>query len=257
MPKTNIKTKKSKTELPQKRGEEEKLFSSPAESRNGGTKVKKSAKKNVSSFVSSPTRRTESSSPADLLVKKRTESSSPIKDEEEGLSSSPADLLVKKRTESSSPLKSPLSAHKEETQKKAKEEKQTEKQTKYLKGLGRRKTSTARIRLFNEEGGIFSVNEKPLEKYFPTLELQKTVLSPFEKMSCLGQFNVKVLVNGGGLNSQAEAIRNGIAKALVLFNPEFRKRLKKAGYLTRDSRMRERKKFGLKRARRAPQWQKR
>jgi len=243
MPKTNIKTKKSKTELPQKRGEEEKLFSSPAESRNGGTKVKKSAKKNVSSFVSSPTRRTESSSPADLLVKKRTESSSPIKDEEEGLSSSP--------------LKSPLSAHKEETQKKAKEEKQTEKQTKYLKGLGRRKTSTARIRLFNEEGGIFSVNEKPLEKYFPTLELQKTVLSPFEKMSCLGQFNVKVLVNGGGLNSQAEAIRNGIAKALVLFNPEFRKRLKKAGYLTRDSRMRERKKFGLKRARRAPQWQKR
>lgn len=165
---------------------------------------------------------------------------------------------VEKRTESSSPLKSPLSAHKEETQKKVKEEKETEKQTKYLKGLGRRKTSTARIRLFNnEEGKNFSVNGKPLEKYFPTLELQKTVLSPFEKMSCLGQFDVKVLVNGGGLNSQAEAIRNGIAKALVLFNPEFRKRLKKAGYLTRDSRMRERKKFGLKRARRAPQWQKR
>ncbi len=166
--------------------------------------------------------------------------------------------VEKKRTESSSPLRIPLSAHKEETQKKViKEEKETEKQTKYLKGLGRRKTSTARIRLFNEEGEDFSVNGKPLEKYFPTLELQKTVLSPFEKMSCLGQFNVKVLVNGGGLNSQAEAIRNGIAKALVLFNPEFRKRLKKAGYLTRDSRMRERKKFGLKRARRAPQWQKR
>ena len=240
MPKTNIKTKKSKTELPVEANRRDKSLLHPS-LRLG--QVKKSAKKSVSSFVSSPTRRTESSSPADLLVKKRTESSSPIKDEEEGLSSSP--------------LKSPLSAHREETQKKAKEEKQTEKQTKYLKGLGRRKTSTARIRLFNEEGGIFSVNEKPLEKYFPTLELQKTVLSPFEKMSCLGQFNVKVLVNGGGLNSQAEAIRNGIAKALVLFNPEFRKRLKKAGYLTRDSRMRERKKFGLKRARRAPQWQKR
>jgi len=188
-------TKKSKIELPQKRGEEEKLFSSPTESRNGGTKVKK-------------------------------------------------------RVEPSSPTKIP-------TEKKVKEEKETEKQTKYLKGLGRRKTSTARIRLFNEGGRDFSVNGKPLEKYFPTMELQKTVLSPFEKMSCLGQFNVKVLVNGGGLNSQAEAIRNGIAKALVLFNPEFRKRLKKAGYLTRDSRMRERKKFGLKRARRAPQWQKR
>ena len=161
----------------------------------------------------------------------------------------PLEAKVKKRTDSSSPLKVPLSIHKEE--------KETEKQTKYLKGLGRRKTSTARIRLFNEEGRDFSVNGKPLEKYFPTMELQKTVLSPFEKMSCLGQFNVKVLVNGGGLNSQAEAIRNGIAKALVLFNPEFRKRLKKAGYLTRDSRMRERKKFGLKRARRAPQWQKR
>ncbi len=185
MLKTNIKAKKSKTELPQKRGEEEKLFSSP-------TKV--------------PTQKKVS----------------------------PSAVL--------------------------REEKETEKQTKYLKGLGRRKTSTARIRLFNdsnEEGGNFSVNGKPLEKYFSTLELQKTVLSPFEKMSCLGQFNVKVLVNGGGLNSQAEAIRNGIAKALVLFNPEFRKRLKKAGYLTRDSRMRERKKFGLKRARKAPQWHKR
>jgi len=214
MPKTNIKTKKSKIELPQKRGEEEKLFSSPTESRNGGTKVKK-----------------------------RVEPSSPTESRNGG-------TKVKKRVEPSSPTKIP-------TEKKVKEEKETEKQTKYLKGLGRRKTSTARIRLFNEGGRDFSVNGKPLEKYFPTMELQKTVLSPFEKMSCLGQFNVKVLVNGGGLNSQAEAIRNGIAKALVLFNPEFRKRLKKAGYLTRDSRMRERKKFGLKRARRAPQWQKR
>lgn len=213
MPKTNIKAKKSKTELPQE-AKSKKISSSPPQ-------------------------------PELRQLKKRTPSSSPIEDKEEGLSSSP--------------LKSPLSAHKEETQKKViKEEKETEKQTKYLKGLGRRKTSTARIRLFNnEEGENFSVNGKPLEKYFPTLELQKTVLSPFEKMSCLGQFDVKVLVNGGGLNSQAEAIRNGIAKALVLFNPEFRKRLKKAGYLTRDSRMRERKKFGLKRARRAPQWQKR
>ena len=194
-----------------------KTKTSKTESRNGGTKVKKRVE------PSSPTKKSKIE-----LPQKRGE--------EEKLFSSPTKIP---------------------TEKKVKEEKETEKQTKYLKGLGRRKTSTARIRLFNEGGRDFSVNGKPLEKYFPTMELQKTVLSPFEKMSCLGQFNVKVLVNGGGLNSQAEAIRNGIAKALVLFNPEFRKRLKKAGYLTRDSRMRERKKFGLKRARRAPQWQKR
>jgi len=76
-------------------------------------------------------------------------------------------------------------------------------------------------------------------------------------MQCLDKFRVSVIVRGGGLQGQAEAIRHGIARALVLFSPDFRKRLKKAGYLKRDPRMRERKKFGLKRARRAPQWQKR
>jgi len=138
-----------------------------------------------------------------------------------------------------------------------KEIKETKVKAKYFEGLGRRKTSTARIRLSGEEDKTFVINEKPLGKYFPTLELQKTVLSPFEKMSCLDQFKVQVLVKGGGLNSQAEAIRNGIAKTLVIFNPDFRKRLNKTGFLTRDPRMRERKKFGLKRARRAPQWSKR
>ncbi len=132
--------------------------------------------------------------------------------------------------------------------------------TRYFEGLGRRKTSTARVRLFlqrEEEGKIFLVNQKTLEQYFPTFELQETVLSPLKKMNCFAQFRVSVKVKGGGLNSQTEAIRHGIAKALIIFNPDFRKRLKKAGFLTRDPRMRERKKFGLKRARRAPQWQKR
>jgi len=101
------------------------------------------------------------------------------------------------------------------------------------------------------------INEKPQEKYFSTFELQQIIGAPLEKMNCLGRFRIQVLVKGGGLHSQAEAVRHGIARALVLFNPDFKKRLKKAGLLTRDSRMRERKKFGLKRARKAPQWAKR
>lgn len=132
---------------------------------------------------------------------------------------------------------------------------------KYFEAVGRRKTAVARIRLFMrkgaKEGSMFLVNEKPLESYFPTFELQQICLAPLKKMNCLDKFRISVKVKGGGLRSQAEAIRHGIARALILFNPDFRKRLKKAGYLTRDTRMRERKKFGLKRARRAPQWQKR
>lgn len=162
--------------------------------------------------------------------------------------------------------------------KKVKKEKVTEKVKKvkkvirYFEGLGRRKTAVARVRLFSRRGTeektpkqslrdttgqAFLVNEKPLEKYFPTLELKETVLSSLKKTDCLEQFKVSVKVKGGGPNAQAEAVRYGIARALVLFNPDFRKKLKKTGFLTRDPRMRERKKFGLKRARRAPQWQKR
>ena len=130
---------------------------------------------------------------------------------------------------------------------------------KYFVGLGRRKMAIAQIRLFNRQGKekTFLVNEKPLEKYFPTIELQEIALSPLKLINSVEQFNLSVKVKGGGLAAQAEAVRHGIAKTLVLFNPDFKKTLKKAGFLTRDSRMRERKKFGLKRARRAPQWQKR
>jgi len=135
--------------------------------------------------------------------------------------------------------------------------KETKKKIKYFEALGRRKTSTSRVRLSKGTKKIFLVNEKPLESYFSTFELQEIVLSPLKLMDLVEQFNISARVKGGGLHSQAEALRHGIAKALVLFNADFRKTLKKAGYLTRDSRMRERKKFGLKRARRAPQWQKR
>jgi small subunit ribosomal protein S9 len=140
---------------------------------------------------------------------------------------------------------------------------------KYYEAEGRRKTAVARIRLFTLKTNAqkenlgssalqsFLVNDKPLEQYFSIPELQQIARSSLEKMKCLDKFRVSALVRGGGLKAQAEAVRHGTARALVLFNPDFRKRLKTAGFLTRDPRMRERKKFGLKRARRAPQWSKR
>ena len=128
---------------------------------------------------------------------------------------------------------------------------------KYWETVGRRKTAVARIRLFTRGEKTILVNNKPYNVYFPILEFQQIIQAPLQKMKCADKFQVSAMVKGGGLHSQAEAIRHGISRALTLFNPDFRKRLKKAGYLTRDSRMRERKKFGLKRARRAPQWHKR
>ena len=128
---------------------------------------------------------------------------------------------------------------------------------KYLEATGKRKTAVARVRLFTRGERAFLVNQKSLEKYFPIIDLQKNAKASLEKMKCLDKFRVEALVKGGGLSSQAEAIRHGTARALTLFNLDFKKRLRRAEFLTRDSRMRERKKFGLKRARRAPQWQKR
>lgn len=141
-------------------------------------------------------------------------------------------------------------------EKKKEKPKKEAKKKRYFEAVGRRKTSTARVRIVFKESG-FVVNNKPLENYFPTLELQKTVTSPFIVTDFTGAFGVSAKVKGGGSQSQAEAVRHGITKALTLYDPELRRKLKKTGYLTRDPRMRERKKFGLKRARRAPQWKKR
>ena len=161
--------------------------------------------------------------------------------------------MVKKKT---TPKKKTA---KKKVEKKTKEpkKKKTKKAVDYLEAVGRRKTSIARVRIFPKGDKSISVNGKTFENYFPTFELRETVLSPLKLVDCLDQFGISIRVKGGGISSQAEAVRHGIAKGLVLFNPEFRKKLKKAKYLTRDPRMRERKKFGLKRARRAPQWQKR
>ena len=125
---------------------------------------------------------------------------------------------------------------------------------KYFETIGRRKTSQARIRLFTQGNKEIKVNEKSFDVYFVTSDLQKIIQSPLEIIKSLDKFRISVKVKGGGIHSQAEAVRHGISRALCLLNPYFRKKLKKEGFLTRDSRMRERKKFGLKRARRAPQW---
>lgn len=135
--------------------------------------------------------------------------------------------------------------------------KKKKKSKRYIEGVGRRKTSVARVRIFTSGEKTFVVNGKSFDVYFPTFELQKIVTDSIKKMKLEDKFRISVKVRGGGFHSQAEAVRHGLARALVGFNPDFRKRLKKAGFLKRDPRMKERKKFGLKGARRAPQWQKR
>ncbi len=126
----------------------------------------------------------------------------------------------------------------------------------YIEAVGRRKTSVARVRIFANGEGII-VNEKPYKDYFPTEEMQKIAEDAFRKTRPETRFSVTVKVKGGGIHSQAEAIRHGLARALTEFDAELRTKLKRAGYLTRDSRMKERRKFGLKKARKAPQWAKR
>lgn len=133
---------------------------------------------------------------------------------------------------------------------------------KYFEAVGRRKNATARARLFTQtengmEKGAVLVNDKPYQDYFRTAILQKMVVSPLEKLKCQDKFSFKVKVKGGGIAGQAGAVRHAITRTLILLNPYFKKRLKKSGFVTRDPRMRERKKPGLKRARRAPQWSKR
>lgn len=126
---------------------------------------------------------------------------------------------------------------------------------KYFEAVGRRKTAVARVRLFPKSEGII-INGKDYKLYFPMSELQNKIEAPFKLLEA-EPFQVSVKVKGGGLNAQAEAIRHGISRALLLFNQSFKKRLRTLGFLTRDSRMKERKKYGLKGARRAPQWSKR
>lgn len=128
---------------------------------------------------------------------------------------------------------------------------------KYIEGIGRRKTSVARVRIWEGKKDPAVVNGKPLEEYFQSSHLQKVALEPMAKYQGHSAFGISVVTKGGGIESQAEAVRHGIARALVKSDETIRALFKGFGFLTRDPRMRERKKFGLKRARRARQWRKR
>jgi small subunit ribosomal protein S9 len=127
---------------------------------------------------------------------------------------------------------------------------------KYFEGVGRRKTAVARVRILPGRGG-FSVNGAPLEKFFAIPRLRNAAQAPVQNLKLQDRIAVAAKVAGGGVNAQAEAVRHGLARALVSWDPELKKRLRVFGYLTRDPRMVERKKYGLKKARRAPQWSKR
>ena len=127
----------------------------------------------------------------------------------------------------------------------------------YIFGLGRRKTSVARVRLYKTGSGKAIINGKDLDVYFPVEELQKMVSNVLDVVGLQGAVDIAAEAQGGGIHGQAESVRLGLARALIILNPTYRKTLKKLGCLTRDPRAKERKKFGLKKARRAPQWSKR
>lgn len=126
---------------------------------------------------------------------------------------------------------------------------------KYIQAIGRRKTSIASVRITPAAKQSFLINEKDLQTYFPTAELQSIALAAFGKTA--EKFKVEARLSGGGIHSQAEALRHGIARALTAGDAELRKPLKKEGFLKRDPRAKERRKFGLKKARKAPAWSKR
>ncbi|GKU84978.1 MULTISPECIES: 30S ribosomal protein S9 [Niallia] len=128
-------------------------------------------------------------------------------------------------------------------------------QVQYI-GTGRRKSSVARVRLVPGDGKII-INGREIETYIPFAALREVVKQPLVATETTGSYDILVNVSGGGYTGQAGAIRHGIARALLQADPEFRPTLKRAGLLTRDARMKERKKYGLKGARRAPQFSKR
>jgi small subunit ribosomal protein S9 len=128
--------------------------------------------------------------------------------------------------------------------------------TEYYEGVGRRKTSSARVRIVSGSGN-FVVNGKPLKEYFPRLGDYEVIVAPLQVAEMEGRLDVSVMVQGGGITGQSGAVQHGLARALVEMDPELRPKMRQGGYLTRDARMKERKKPGLKRARKAPTYTKR
>lgn len=128
--------------------------------------------------------------------------------------------------------------------------------TKYYEAVGRRKTAIARVRLFPGKTG-YEINGRTLESYFPVKEMQETATEAITHGKAAEKFHVSAKIKGGGIAAQSDALRHGIARALTVYDAEIRGRLKKLGFLKRDPRAKERRKFGLKKARKAPQWSKR
>lgn len=128
---------------------------------------------------------------------------------------------------------------------------------KYIEAVGRRKTSTARVRISESAKASFKINGRDVKDYFKTEEERRLVQDPMIKGKPGSKWGVEVHVSGGGTHSQAEAVRHGLSRALVLSDGELRTKLKVLGFLKRDPRAKERRKFGLKKARKAPQWSKR
>ena len=128
----------------------------------------------------------------------------------------------------------------------------------YFYGTGKRKNAIARVRIYPKGSGAIVVNGKPLEEALPWMEWQERAIQPFKvTQETQGRFNVIAKIEGGGISAWADALRHGISRALILADPSTKRDLKKAGLLTRDSRIKESKKYGLKRARRAPHYTKR
>ena len=127
----------------------------------------------------------------------------------------------------------------------------------YVEGIGRRKTAIARVRAAQSAKSAYTVNGKAIEEYFPTAELRAIALSPVTREGFPGKYVISVKVSGGGIHAQAEAVRHGLSRILVEEDATQKKELKKLGFLKRDSRKKERKHFGLKKARKASQWSKR
>ena len=131
------------------------------------------------------------------------------------------------------------------------------KTTRYIETIGRRKTAAARVRITPGTKQSLVINGKDLETYFKTDEQRRIALEAITKTKLSLKFAITAKIAGGGLSAQAEALRHGISRALVAHDAELRKKLKKAGFLKRDPRSKERRKFGLKKARKSPQWSKR
>lgn len=137
------------------------------------------------------------------------------------------------------------------------EKKTNTKEKAYFRAVGRRKTASAAVKLIKASKYSYKINDRDLTEYFKTAELRKIVTGAFETVTPSEKFEVVATVRGGGIHAQAEAVRHGISRSLVAFDEELRVPLKKAKMLKRDPRQVERKKFGLKKARKSPQWSKR